>query len=94
MARQPRSHLADLVRAIVVHHQVDFKTAWEVRVDVVEESQKLLVPVPSVLLRALKPPWRDSQFAFPATPPIRLDMIANVLDSSVAAPLPLPVELS
>jgi hypothetical protein len=48
VARQPRSHLGDLVSSIVVHHQVHVKAAWQIRVDLVEKPQELLMPVPPV----------------------------------------------
>ena len=38
VTRQPRSYLADPVGAVVVHDQVDFKTAREIGFDVVEEA--------------------------------------------------------
>src|SRR5512133_4348143 len=50
VTRQPRSHLADPVRAVIVHDQVDVKTAGEIGIDVVEESQELLMPVPAVAI--------------------------------------------
>jgi hypothetical protein len=38
------------MRAIVVHHQMNFKATGKVRIDVVEKSQELLLPVPPVAL--------------------------------------------
>src|SRR5688572_4593076 len=48
MPRQPVSHFADFMGAVVVHHQVDIQTTGEAGIDVVEEAEKLLVPVPSI----------------------------------------------
>jgi hypothetical protein len=44
IARQPRSHLGDLVGSVVV--QVDVKATGKIRVDVVEKPQELLMPMP------------------------------------------------
>jgi hypothetical protein len=48
VVQQTRSHLIDLAGSVVIHHQVDIKTCWEVRVNVIEEPQQLLMAVPSV----------------------------------------------
>jgi hypothetical protein len=48
VARQPSVHLGYFVGAIVIHDQVDREAAREIDVDVMEKSQKLLMPVPSV----------------------------------------------
>ena len=50
VARQSGSHLGDLVGSVVVHHQVNVKTTGEIRVNVVEEWQELLMAVPSVAI--------------------------------------------
>ena len=50
VTRQPRSHLADPVGAVVVHDQVDCKTAREIGFDVVEEAQELLMPMPAIAI--------------------------------------------
>jgi len=42
---QPCSHLFHLVRTVVVQHQVDVQATGEVRIDVIEKPQKLLMPV-------------------------------------------------
>ena len=39
VASEPRSDLGHLVNAVVVHHRVELKTAWKIRVDVVEEFE-------------------------------------------------------
>src|SRR5215475_15585334 len=48
VARQPPAYLGDLVRAIVVHDQMDVEPAGEVGVDIIEKPQELLMSVPPV----------------------------------------------
>lgn len=48
VARQPSSHLGHLVGSVFVHHQMNVKAAGEIGVNVVQEAQELLMPVPSV----------------------------------------------
>src|SRR5262249_4880856 len=48
VARPPRSYLRHLVGSVVIHHQTDVKAAGQIRFDVLEKSQKLLMPVPPV----------------------------------------------
>ncbi len=48
MARQPGLPFADRVRAVVVHHPVKVECRRQVGIDLVEKSQKVLVPVPPV----------------------------------------------
>ena len=40
--------LSDLVRAVVVHHQMHFKAARKIGLDLIEKPQELLMPVPPV----------------------------------------------
>ena len=48
MPRQPGSYFADLVRTVVVHHQVNFKSRRNVGVNFVQKLQEFLMPVPPV----------------------------------------------
>src|SRR5215831_1115227 len=48
VARPPRSYLRHLVGSVVIHHQVDVKAAGQIRFDVLEKSQELLMPVAPV----------------------------------------------
>ena len=48
MAREPSLYLTHLVRAIVVHYQVNLETAGEIGVDIVEKPQEFLMPVPAI----------------------------------------------
>jgi hypothetical protein len=40
----------DLVSSVIVHYQVNFKAAGEIRVDLVEKLQELLMPVSSIAI--------------------------------------------
>ncbi len=48
MAWQPGLHLANLVRAVVVHHQVNFEAARQAGVNLVQKAKELLMPVATV----------------------------------------------
>ena len=50
MALQPRLHVGMLVGAVVVHYQVQNHLAGKRRIDAAQESQKLLMAVPSKAL--------------------------------------------
>jgi hypothetical protein len=39
VAHQPSSHLIDLVGSVVIHHQVNINTCWDICVNVIEEPQ-------------------------------------------------------
>ena len=48
MACQPGLNPAHLVRAVIVHDQMNLEAGWEIGVDGVEKPQELLMAVPSV----------------------------------------------
>ena len=43
--RQPSAHFGDFVRAVVVHHQMDVKTARKIGLDLIQKPQEFLVPM-------------------------------------------------
>jgi hypothetical protein len=63
--------LLTLLRAVVVHHQVNVESAWQARGDFVQEAQELLVPVAAIAVadgdaagnvqsrNSEVPPWRS-----------------------------------
>lgn len=50
-AREPGAHLGMLVRAVVVTDQMHVELRRNVLVDVAQEAEKLLVPIPTLALR-------------------------------------------
>jgi hypothetical protein len=48
MPRQPPAHLSDLVRAVVVHHQMHLQAARKITLNLIEKPQELLMPVSPV----------------------------------------------
>ena len=45
VASQPAPNLSDFVRSVVVHHQMNVQPFRQAVLDLVEETQKLLMPV-------------------------------------------------
>src|SRR5262249_47880012 len=45
MPRQPPSNFIDLMRAIVVHHQMNIHACWKIPFDLVEKPKELLMPM-------------------------------------------------
>ena len=50
MARQPSADFADLVGAVVVHHQMNLQPAREIGIVIVEKSQEFLMAVSSIAI--------------------------------------------